>query len=257
MISIFLVSSRICKKNMKNKFLSLLLLLSLMGSCSMFGSCKLNQVQKDTKPQNTNDWKKGLLQYRPYVNKSGNPKEANNDYYFYHEGKWYFIKWSECNGIKEDLSLFDNQFVRINAEFKNGEWDSDKPTGQSRLGDYVVFDAIEKLDLPVSISLSDGNANAYLVTRHTIAYDPVPVIESSSGYYSGGTPKNRHCDELFYFDVLTYALDLLGNLSIHTNARVKDTGLLTIKYAHKEESCIIVPSDSLSDFKKKLDSILQ
>jgi hypothetical protein len=100
------------------------------------------------------------------------------------------------------------KWVKIRGEIRNGLWDSDDPKVQSRTGNYVVFSDIELIEQPLEILFVDGNANRYEIKRSSLYYDPVTVIESSSGIYSGG-PEKRITYSLEHFMEIYFMIEAL------------------------------------------------
>jgi hypothetical protein len=129
-------------------------------------------------------------------------------------------------------------------------WDTDNPKAQSRTGEYFVFSHIETIEKPVRITLSDGNNNRYILSSSQLKFDPVPVMESSSGFYCGGVEKFTPISPDHYFDMFIRLLDIYETGNYALLERVKGSFMILVEYRSENgrfESYIIEDNDQMQN----------
>ncbi|MDD3741493.1 MAG: hypothetical protein PHH30_09640, partial [Bacteroidales bacterium] len=163
-------------------------------------------------PQTETDyiWKTGIITEEIFVDKGGRPHQDIKDYYFLTADSEDFINVSKCKGIKEKMSEYSYWYVKARVKNFDGLWDTDDPNVQSRVGPYLIFDTIVKIDYPVKIIFADGNANTYKISQSTITYTPVTKEQSSSGIYSGGEAKIASISKEQFADIFIDAESMVS-----------------------------------------------
>ncbi len=227
-------------------------ILVIMVSCKTMKSDK-----KDVLVQRTASyvWMSGMIFTNSFINKVGEPNPDIQDYYFHYSGENYFIKLSECEW-EGNISDFNMIWVKIRGEIRNGLWDSDDPKVQSRIGYYLVFSDIEVIEQPVEILFVDGNANRYEIKRSSLFYDPVTVVESSSGIYSGGTEKTISYSLEHFMKIYFMIEAMRGEKELIIQERVMGSGFFKLKFKDKEIEFIIADCTPLKDFQKSLNDMI-
>lgn len=90
---------------------------------------------------------KGKIVIKNFINKA-NRKFDYKEYYFEKEEAnnkvIYFIKSFENKITKVDLDNIVNQSISVKAILKNELWDTNDPSVQSRVGDYIILVEIIK-----------------------------------------------------------------------------------------------------------------
>ncbi len=86
----------------------------------------------------------GKFVKEPFVNKAGKIIKDVYDYFFVIEGIKYFVKFSESDIKRADADKFLDTEVTAGVIFKDGLWDADDNTHQSRIGQYVSITGIGK-----------------------------------------------------------------------------------------------------------------
>jgi hypothetical protein len=199
----------------------------------------------------------GQIFMNKFINKAGRPDPDAYDYYFRHYGKNYFIKLSECS-YNGNITSWIGPIVRVKGEIRSGLWDTDNPKAQSRSGEYFVFSHIETIEKPLGITLYDGNNNRYILSSSQLKFDPVLVIESSSGFYSGGVEKNIPISPEDYYDLFIRLLDIYDTGQYALLERVKGSFMILVEYhSDKEnvvESYIIEDHEEMNVVKSFIDS---
>lgn len=220
-------------------------------------SCTIKQGNIDI-PQRESDyeWKNGIITEEIFVDKGGHPHQDIKDYYFLTIKSEDFINVPKCTGINEKIGNYTYWYVKARVKNFDGLWDTDDPNVQSRVGPYLIFDTIVKIDYPVKIVFSDGNANIYKISQSTVTFTPVTPEQSSSGIYSGGEAKIVSISKEQFADFFIDAESMLTNKSITTDKRQKGMGNIKIEFKNSKKSAIIVESDELVNFKKSLDVLL-
>lgn len=196
----------------------------------------------------------GLIVSYPFVNKVGEEKpEYAEDYFLCSDGE-YFIKKSESH-YKKDVKTLTNFYVKIDASINDGLWDTNDPNVQSRVGPYITIESIEVIDKPIKIVYNDGNANSYIIEPNSFVYDPITPMESSSGVYSGGDPKDFSIDQEKFNAIFIKAEELSKKESIMIDSRQKGTGFLKLTFEKSEKSFYISNCTELDEFEKYLKNI--
>lgn len=104
---------------------------------------------------------------------------------------------------------------------------------------------------------ADGNGNVYILKSSSLEYVPVKKEESSSGLYSGGSPKTVTITPTQYEGIKDLLNAALNNPSIHIEDRVMMSGVVRMT-GRDNRSCIIRPgSEDLSRIEKGLKAILE
>jgi len=219
---------------------------TLLLFCS-FISLKKDHPRKVSDNQHTEF--KGQIFMNKFINKAGRPDPEAYDYYFRYYGRNYFIKLSECQ-YDGNISSWIGPIVRVKGEIRNGLWDTDNPKAQSRTGEYFVFSHIETIEKPVGITLSDGNNNRYILSSSQLKFDPVPVMESSSGFYCGGVEKFTPISPDHYYDMFIRLLDIYETGNYALLERVKGSFMILVEYRSENgrfESYIIENNDQIQN----------
>lgn len=112
---------------------------------------------------------------------------------------------------------------------------------------------------PWSIRYSDGSGNSTRLWSdgETLrwSYDPVRPEQSSSGIYSGGEPAQGEGELVESNLVWTLLRTLEANGELHTDARAKGTGMVTIASPSGERSFLIQRSEELKTFEAALNTL--
>ncbi|MCF6364604.1 MAG: hypothetical protein L3J35_00200 [Bacteroidales bacterium] len=74
-----------------------------------------------------------------FVDKAGRVHEDAFNYFFQTEGDKIFIKISEGKVKRDEIVKIYNKNIKIKGYKTFGLWDTDDPTVQSRVGDYIVI----------------------------------------------------------------------------------------------------------------------
>ena len=188
-------------------------------------------------------WKNGLITEEIFVDKGGHAHQDIKDYYFLTSNKVDFINVPKCSGIEKGISDYSYWYVKARVKNFDGLWDTDDPNVQSRVGPYLIFDSIIKIDYPVRIIFSDGNSNVYKISQTSISYTPVTKEESSSGIYSGGESKIASLSKEKFANIFINAESMISNKTITTDKRQKGTGQITIEFKTSKRNAII-PMDT-------------
>lgn len=75
----------------------------------------------------------------PFINKGGRLIEGAESLFLQVEKQRYFIKIQAGKIARQDLKKLLGQTITIEGEIAEGLWDSDDPTVQSRIGEYVII----------------------------------------------------------------------------------------------------------------------
>ena len=235
--------------------------LLLLASTFFIFSCKYVQVNKDTNAVDS------IAHYKPYrghifanafINKVGHRNPDIQDYYFRHYGKNYFIKLQNCK-FEGNIASFNNAYVYARGEIRSGLWDTDNPNEQSRVGEYFVFSELNRVERPLSISFQDGNNNRYIAKSSNLKYEPVPVIESSSGYYSGGKEKETALNLEDFMNIYFMLEELIENGQKPITERVKGSCQVKVLHIDKEKDVTYIFSDTpeVQAVKAFMDGLLE
>lgn len=244
---------------MKPQNLKLIFLFSFFVMITFYTSCQSSHVSNNVStPISNNDFeiKTGLIAIDYFVDKGGNTHKEIVDYYFICSEGNFFIKLSSCTGIEGKIADYTNNYVRIYAQINDGLWDTNNPSIQSRVGSYVIFNKIEKIGIPVQIEFSDGNANSYIINTKKINFDPVKAIESSSGLYSGGNPKEINITENDFNSLFIKAETLTNSKDLITDNRTMGSCQIKLSFENSEIVKILKDSPETESFKKYLDNFL-
>lgn len=87
---------------------------------------------------------KGKFLKEPFENKVGKINDGVFDYFFQIQGEKYFIKFSGSQIKKDEIENILNKEVKATIFFKDGLWDTNDNTHQSRIGKYINVISIEK-----------------------------------------------------------------------------------------------------------------
>ena len=102
---------------------------------------------------------------------------------------------------------------------------------------------------------ADGSGNIYSLIANRIKYDPVTVVNSSSGTYSGGEHVDKTIDEKAFLEVIAMLNSAVADTSLHIDKRTKGSGVIVITGAkQKRVKCILSPKDAS---KEKIESTLK
>lgn len=83
--------------------------------------------------------------YVPFENKAGRLIEGVGDYFLVYENSEWFVKFDCSDGADPgDLKPLIDQTAKFSLTEREGQWDSDDPNVQSRIGKYVCIHAIER-----------------------------------------------------------------------------------------------------------------
>ncbi|MEI7484753.1 MAG: DUF6265 family protein [Ignavibacteriota bacterium] len=85
---------------------------------------------------------KGVFIKEPFENKGGKIIEGVYDYFFQTQGIKYFIKLRDAAIKKDEIDKVSNKEVKVSFFIREGLWDADDNTHQSRIGKYVTIAGI-------------------------------------------------------------------------------------------------------------------
>ncbi|HOZ31153.1 MAG TPA: hypothetical protein PLL66_09565 [Bacteroidales bacterium] len=238
---------------MKSKIFLICMILLII--CNF--SCKVKQSKVDI-PQTESDlvWENGIITEEIFTDKGGREHQDIKDFYFLTKNSEDFINIPKCTGINEPISDYSYWFVKARVKNYDGLWDTDDPNVQSRVGPYLIFDTIIKIDYPERITFSDGNANTYKISNSTITFTPVTKEESSSGIYSGGVARIVSISQEQFADIFIIAESMISDKNNTTDKRLKGTGNLNIEFTNSKRNAIIKEGASLDSFIDILDTLL-
>ena len=236
---------------MKTRFI-LLILIGVINTSCIFLKGKSKSVNDFT----TYTWMKGQIFTNAHINKEGKPNPESKDYYFRYYGVNYYIKFSECN-FEGDISNFNNNFVQVLGEIKNGPWENENKKNKGRSGDYVVFSDIKTIERPVKIIYTDGNNNNHILISSKLQYDPVMIIESSSGIYCGGSEKEANISPETFFEIYVRLIDICETGKYHSENRIMGSSQIQIEYIDKKEVFILVDNKELQDAREYIHSFFE
>lgn len=229
-------------------------------------SCKTSKVEKDLiKYEETVEfieienseymWKTGIITMSPFVNKIGEVMPEYAEHYFLCSEGEYFIKLMDCKNVNAEVKDFKNKYVKMHISIGDGLWDTNDPNVQSRVGSYVIYDSIVEIDEPIKIVYNDGNANAYIISTKSFKYAPVTPMESSSGTYSGGEPKDFEIEQSTFNEIFIRAEKIATTDDIKIDTRQMGTGFIKITFKDSEIKAYIANSSDLTDFQYYLNEI--
>jgi hypothetical protein len=106
----------------------------------------------------------------------------------------------------------------------------------------------------------DGSGNSYIIEdegKKTIEYVPVKPEYSSSGVYDGGEHIQKEISELQYDEITSIMDEVMRNKASHISSRVKTSGMIVVKEADSEKTCLLSKkSKVLHEIEKKLHDIM-
>ncbi|MDD2636442.1 MAG: hypothetical protein PHW82_13205 [Bacteroidales bacterium] len=222
-------------------------LITIIIIIAILTSCKTSNIENNKNDQTRTDiedveyiWEKGIITWKPFVNKIGELVLEYGDYYFvYSEGE-YFIKLINCNTANSNIKDFKNKFVNIKISTHDGLWDTNDPNIESRVGPYIIYDSIAEINEPIKIVYNDGNANAYIITPLNFTYNP--------GTYSGGEPRDFEINNILFNEIFIKAEQIATDQEVKINSRIKGSGFLKIYFKDSEIKAFIANSSTLADF---------
>ncbi len=97
----------------------------------------------------------------------------------------------------------------------------------------------------IKYTYSDGSGNAYIVTFNSIEYKPVNPDLSSSGFYSGGKPKEKEISEKQYKYITAKFQKAASDTSILIKNRLMGAGQIKIQDGNKTAVYILEPRAEL------------
>jgi len=115
----------------------MLRLLPILFLAVLATNCKVSKNPKDVIV--------GKIVAEQSTTKGGKPIEGVRTFYFEFGEEKIFIKFSECKPeIVTELKTMVDRDAVLRIERKTGNWDSDDPNVQSRIGEYCVVLSIIK-----------------------------------------------------------------------------------------------------------------
>lgn len=87
----------------------------------------------------------------------------------------------------------------------------------------------------------DGSANLYKITPGTLEYIPVQKEQSSSGSYSGGSPKSVRISKVDYARLAALLDGALAAKDAHTDKRVMMSGYILRHHHEAKTEAILAP----------------
>jgi hypothetical protein len=100
---------------------------------------------------------------------------------------------------------------------------------------------------------SDGSANRYVLSEDTLKYIPIKPEESSTGFYSGGVPKEVHITTEQFATLKGLLTQAINTPSIHIPDRMKTSGMITVQEDSRQTVYIIRPgSPELTEIEQAL-----
>jgi len=109
----------------------------------------------------------------------------------------------------------------------------------------------------IYVKYADGNGNRYVITNDSIEYIPVTPEMSSSGIYSGGSPKKCSITKDDFSVIEKDINRIVNNPDIHISTRMKGTGMFSIyRNENIEKEIFVDSSDELTDFEENLKYFL-
>ena len=125
----------------------------------------------------------------------------------------------------------------------------------------LPWPALAGLQVPWSLSYSDGSANNYQFKQDTqegevyFEYIPVRPEQSSTGMYSGGDPRKGLLDKKRTAELEKWLDKLEADKSLRSGSRDKGTGSFTIKSGTESRSFIIKMNPQLTEFNEFLKKL--
>ena len=106
--------------------------------------------------------------------------------------------------------------------------------------------------MKTSYEYIDGSGSVYSITSTSIEFKPIPMKESSTGFFNAGDPYKVEIDKI-QFELLNQVFQKsIANKSGQTEQRNKGTGKLTML---PEKSVYIFEMDSVQ--KKEIDGAIK
>jgi hypothetical protein len=88
---------------------------------------------------------------------------------------------------------------------------------------------------------ADGSANRYLITSDSLEYDPVTPEESSTGTYSGGSPKTVSISAEQFRSISQLFDQAIANKVVHIEDRMKTSGAISVVKGDLRTQIILAP----------------
>ncbi|MCW9037729.1 hypothetical protein [Altibacter sp.] len=107
----------------------------------------------------------------------------------------------------------------------------------------------------VVYTYTDMNNNTYHISRNEVRFDPVTASESSSGYYSGGTPFSCILSEKSFQKIASLAEALVEASETHNSQRVMRTAVLVASHDGQPRRVILNPSEERVTLENLLASL--
>lgn len=107
---------------------------------------------------------------------------------------------------------------------------------------------VQQNKYPSKYEYADGSGNVYIINSKSIEYRPITKAQSSSGNYSGGTPRTVKIDNVQY-QTISMMLDRALNLkSIHVGdgkmGRAKGTGIISKQAKNRQVQTQVIAMES-------------
>jgi hypothetical protein len=226
------------------------ILIALILSSFSFSNIHTSNIVKKNK------WMSGKIIKESFVDKGGREHPNIQEFYFVCFEKQFFIKTTGIT-FAGNLSDYVNTYVRIHASVESGLWDTDDPNVQSRIGDYLIINHIEKVDIPEKLIFTDQNNNSYIITDSFLQYNPVEIKESSSGIYSGGVPREITITTDDFMNIYFLSEKALNNHQLHLIKRIKTSSVVTVSFKNEEISAIIIDSPEIQELQSFIKVLLE
>jgi hypothetical protein len=105
---------------------------------------------------------------------------------------------------------------------------------------------------------ADGNNNSYIIKKTKLEYKPVTPMESSSGVYSGGTPKTIDLTQAEYNKIIAVFNKAIEDKSMHIDQRIMMSGLIVVETKGQSKSYILgARSTSKADVEALLKELME
>jgi len=121
---------------------------------------------------------------------------------------------------------------------------TDDPTAERKVEDEAPAVEIPAHDKMTKFIYADRSGNTFEITADSIKYNPVTVILSSTGQYSGGDPLRLGMSSN-QFKVFTDLIDqAFSDPGSHIEKRLKNSGMLAVFKPGQKRNKIILAPDS-------------
>ncbi len=106
---------------------------------------------------------------------------------------------------------------------------------------------------------ADGSGNIYSLTANRIKYDPVTVVNSSSGTYSGGDPVDKKIDKQSYIKLKGLLDNAIADTGAHIEKRLKGSGKIVVSGGNqKRVKCILdLNNESKQEIERELQKMVE